>query len=66
MGLVITTSHNPVCDYGVKIADPDGSTMDPSWEPFAIALANALDPNSLAHVCILFNFFALKYETLRN
>jgi phosphoacetylglucosamine mutase len=50
VGLVITASHNPVCDNGVKIADPDGSMMDQSWEPFANALANAPDPNSLAQV----------------
>ncbi|KAJ3689515.1 hypothetical protein LUZ61_018679 [Rhynchospora tenuis] len=54
VGLVITASHNPVCDNGVKIADPDGSMMDQSWEPFANALANAPDPNSLAQLVLQF------------
>ncbi|KAM0935348.1 putative phosphoacetylglucosamine mutase [Dioscorea sansibarensis] len=45
-GLMITASHNPIFDNGVKIADPDGGMMTQTWEPFAGALANAPIPNT--------------------
>ncbi|ONK57478.1 uncharacterized protein A4U43_C09F920 [Asparagus officinalis] len=40
IGLMITASHNPVNDNGVKIADPDGGMLTQQWEPFADALIN--------------------------
>jgi phosphoacetylglucosamine mutase len=53
-GLVITASHNPVRDNGVKIADPDGGMLDQRWEPFADALANAADPDALLQLLLQF------------
>lgn len=41
IGLMITASHNPEEDNGVKIIDPNGEMLSPDWEPFAESFANA-------------------------
>jgi phosphoacetylglucosamine mutase len=52
--LVITASHNPVCNKGIKTADPDGGMLDQHWEPFADALTNVGDPDALLHLLLQF------------
>eukprot|EP00478_Filoreta_tenera_P000175 GABV01000175.1.p1 GENE.GABV01000175.1~~GABV01000175.1.p1 ORF type:complete len:493 (-),score=114.96 GABV01000175.1:23-1501(-) len=40
---MITASHNPELDNGVKIVDPDGGMLAPEWETIASDLANCSD-----------------------
>jgi phosphoacetylglucosamine mutase len=40
---MITASHNPECDNGVKLVDPAGEMLELAWEELATQLANAPD-----------------------
>jgi len=40
IGIMITASHNPECDNGIKIVDGDGGMLAQSWESYAEKLAN--------------------------
>ncbi|OXB75547.1 UNVERIFIED_CONTAM: hypothetical protein H355_013547 [Colinus virginianus] len=43
IGVMVTASHNPEEDNGVKLVDPLGEMLHPSWEEYATHLANAED-----------------------
>lgn len=40
IGIMITASHNPPEDNGVKLVDPMGDMLEASWEEYTTTLAN--------------------------
>lgn len=47
VGVMITASHNPPADNGVKVVDPLGSMLEAKWEVYATDFANT-EPENLA------------------
>lgn len=47
IGLMVTASHNPAEDNGVKMVDSRGEMLEASWEPICTAIANAATPAEL-------------------
>ncbi|KAM0750521.1 Phosphoacetylglucosamine mutase [Meredithblackwellia eburnea MCA 4105] len=47
IGVMVTASHNPEHDNGVKLVDPFGEMLHSSWESHATTLANASSPTDL-------------------
>eukprot|EP00735_Rhodelphis_limneticus_P014330 TRINITY_DN8339_c0_g1::TRINITY_DN8339_c0_g1_i1::g.29165::m.29165 TRINITY_DN8339_c0_g1::TRINITY_DN8339_c0_g1_i1::g.29165 ORF type:complete len:872 (+),score=284.15,sp/F1RQM2/AGM1_PIG/44.63/6e-134,NTP_transf_3/PF12804.2/3.8e+03,NTP_transf_3/PF12804.2/9.8e-15,PGM_PMM_I/PF02878.11/7.7e-05,PGM_PMM_I/PF02878.11/2e-07,PGM_PMM_I/PF02878.11/9.8e+02,PGM_PMM_IV/PF00408.15/4e-09,PGM_PMM_IV/PF00408.15/5.7e+03,NTP_transferase/PF00483.18/3.3e-09,PGM_PMM_II/PF02879.11/4.8e-08,PGM_PMM_II/PF02879.11/5.4e+03,PGM_P len=50
VGLMVTASHHPEDDNGVKLIDPEGDMLEFSWESHATLLANAKTPNDIATI----------------
>ena len=54
VGVMVTASHNPVEDNGVKLIDPNGEMVIGRWEELATELANTSDANLvevLSNIC---------------
>ncbi|CAN8068790.1 unnamed protein product [Agarophyton chilense] len=41
VGVMVTASHNPPDDNGLKLVEPDGSMLNPDWEQLATEFVNA-------------------------
>ncbi|KAK3694034.1 N-acetylglucosamine-phosphate mutase-like protein [Podospora appendiculata] len=50
IGVMITASHNPAVDNGVKIVDPMGEMLEQDWERLATALVNCPTHEDLVEV----------------
>jgi phosphoacetylglucosamine mutase len=50
IGIMITASHNPAADNGVKIVDPMGEMLEQDWERYATALVNAASDEELVNI----------------
>lgn len=46
-GLMITASHNPIEDNGVKLVDSNGEMLDPSWEGVVEDFCNLSKPDEI-------------------
>ena len=60
IGAMITASHNPEEDNGVKVVDPLGEMLDAQWEKYAAKLANV--PDAEIDNCLL---WFMRAATLR-
>ena len=47
IGVMITASHNPARDNGVKIVDPQGEMLEQKWEGLATHLTDAQNPDEV-------------------
>ncbi|KAI0724631.1 phosphoacetylglucosamine mutase [Cerioporus squamosus] len=47
IGVMVTASHNPEPDNGVKLVDPRGEMLEAAWEAHATNLANAPTTDAL-------------------
>ncbi|EIN13797.1 phosphoacetylglucosamine mutase [Punctularia strigosozonata HHB-11173 SS5] len=47
IGVMVTASHNPEVDNGVKLVDPRGEMLESSWEAHATNIANAPTTDAL-------------------
>lgn len=47
---MVTASHNPVEDNGLKLVDPDGGMLSQDWEPLCENYANAMNSDEVSPI----------------
>merc|ERR1719393_1257852 len=59
IGVMITSSHNPGPDNGVKLVDPAGEMLEQQWEAVATSLANCADSDLAAELGSISSRFSI-------
>ncbi|KPL94551.1 phosphoacetylglucosamine mutase-like protein [Sarcoptes scabiei] len=62
VGVMVTASHNPEHDNGLKIIEPDGSMLIQSWEKLATEIANIPDDELEQYIRNLLQRFQINLD----